>query len=71
MLMHDLSCYLQLWKFFVPMVSCDDEYCNFSLFVQRLDLFVLSKCRTKSWLLHQRAYNLGEELGIDRGGGLL
>lgn len=27
------------------MVSCDDEYCRCLFFVQRLDLFVLSKHR--------------------------
>lgn len=47
------------------MVSCDDEYCKCLFFVQT-PLCVKQTQKTKSELLPRRAYNLGEEVQMDR-----
>lgn len=66
MMMHDLFYFLKLWKFYIPMVSCDDEYCRCLFFVQRLDLFLLSKHRKQKVNCCLRAYSLGGEEQRDR-----
>lgn len=48
------------------MVSCDDEYCRCLFFVQRLDLFLLSKHRKQKVNCCLRAYSLGGEEQRDR-----